>query len=65
MRVNEQNNKETGWCEMGVYDDDKLVAVITRPIKGASWFMIPGEPFAPRQRFRSRKAALKAAGVNP
>ena len=43
--------------EIGVYCGDELSAVITHPCPGADWF-VHERDFAPRRRFKTRKAAL-------
>lgn len=46
-----------GWAELGIYEDGKLVGVITHPHTGAPWYYHQWQ-MLPRVRFKTRKAAL-------
>jgi hypothetical protein len=60
MRITETKGAE-GWREIGIYGDNaKLVAVISRPVTGADWFLHWADSFA-KDRFKTKKAAIEAA----
>lgn len=58
-----ENRGPEGWREIAIrLADGKLVAVVTRPITGANWFLhrLDGDRHEQR-RFKTRKAAIERA----
>lgn len=52
-----------GWREIAINGEDgELLAVVTRPLTGAPWFLHrAGRSHYQRERFTTRKAAIAAA----
>lgn len=49
-----------GWREVPVRKDGELIAVVTRPISGAKWFLHRLGTGARAEKFPTLKAALAA-----
>lgn len=57
-------NLGDGAVEIGIRDGVDLVAVLTRPVRRGKWFLRrASQPWHRPEVFKTRKAALAAAGV--
>lgn len=61
FRIRETRGPE-GWREVAINDAaGNLLAVITRPVSGAKWFLHrSGKTHGQREAFKTRKAAVSA-----